>query len=330
MVVVAPALANPEFDALLLGLLLLCGFIAAAGIIYMLHGFVRGTVGGFAKLVGHVPGIGGVLSSPVNAVYHWMNHEFGVVEAALDRKVAHYFHQLAKLVAWVGDELAAHANLLYTLSTLLLGTAATELLRNMIRLVRHEVAGVKEQVTTLHRSIVRPIAGELHGLERWTYPKVRHALREVDVVIPHDIAGLRARTRAIENGFSDAWDMIRKHEAALGIGALTSVVAIALSRLGLNWLRCDSLGRLGRRIGCGGFGLAEEFLAATFVGLAVTDLCDLAAAAAAVAEQMVPVLMELVDVEDALVGCHGATSLPPFALPTLHLSPTNLGLPLAA
>src|SRR6476660_6758301 len=106
----APLLV-PQFDALLLGILLLAGFIVAAGIIYGLHGFVKATVGGVAGIVGHIPGVGRVVSTPVNAVYHWMNSVFSAVEAGLDRRISHYFHQLAHLIKWVGDEIAAHANL---------------------------------------------------------------------------------------------------------------------------------------------------------------------------------------------------------------------------
>jgi hypothetical protein len=42
-----------------------------------------------------------------------------------------------------------------------------------------------------------------------------------------------------------------------------------------------------------------------------------------------PALLSLVDAEDALVGCHGATAPPLLSLSALHLPPTNLGLALA-
>jgi len=271
---IAPFLI-PQFDALLISLLVLAGFLVAAGIIYVLHGFVRGVVGGIAGLISHIPGVGSIIASPVNAVYHWMNGEFAAAEAGLDRRISNYFHQLAKLVRWVGEEIEAHANLLYTLSTILLGSSLTAAIRAAIALLHVKVAGVNGRITNLYRAIVRPIQGELRALERWTFPRVKALDHAIDVTIPRDIAGLRARTKTIEGELSKAWDAIRKNESALAATAMIGVVALALEKLGGSWIRCRNWNRIGRQVCSTPFGDIEALIGLIVGGAALLEFREL-------------------------------------------------------
>jgi hypothetical protein len=262
--VLAP-LVLPQFDALLIGLLVISGLIVAVGIIYILHGFTRAVVGGIAKLISSIPGVGSIFGSPVNAVYHWLNAEFSAAEAGLDRRISNYFHQLAKLVKWVGSEIEAHANLLYALSTILLGSSLTAAIRAAIALLHTKVAGVSGRITNLYRSIVRPISARITRLERWTYPRVKALDHAIDVTIPRDVAGLRSRAKTIEGELSKAWDAIRKNEAALAATAMVGVVALALAKLDLGWLRCRNTRNVGKAI-CGVNGSELDSLLGLLVG----------------------------------------------------------------
>src|SRR5438552_15537428 len=116
----APLLV-PQFDALLVSLLAVAGCVVALGLVSIVHRFASGTVGAIGTLLGAVPGIGKVLSSPVNAAVQWMDHEFAAAERELDALLGRYLHALGALFAWVGHEIRANAHLLYVLSTVMVG-----------------------------------------------------------------------------------------------------------------------------------------------------------------------------------------------------------------
>src|SRR6266850_830245 len=103
---------------LLRPLMQVAGFAVALGIVYNLHNFVRAVVGGIAGVIGRVPVVGPIFNTPVNAVYHWMDTEFGKAEQFLDARMASSMHELARLVEWIGHEFKTHADLLLTLSQL--------------------------------------------------------------------------------------------------------------------------------------------------------------------------------------------------------------------
>src|SRR6185437_17083086 len=114
---------------------------------------------------------------------------------------------------------------------------------------------------------------------------------------------------------------IRAHPLSLATGAFAGAVAVALQRLGGSWIRCGNWNRIGRSV-CGlPLSLIEDLLAASIVSFAVVDMCEFASVAQDVAHAFVPELLALVDIEDALIGCHGATGVPVLTLPPTQLPP---------
>jgi hypothetical protein len=88
-----------------------------------------------------------------------------------------------------------------------------------------------------------------------------------------------------------------------------ALVAVALSRLGLGWLRCPSLLRMGRRIGCGGFAFAESLMALSFAPLLLQDACALVRQYERLAVAIQPALADFVLGVEGWV-CGGPKSLP--------------------
>lgn len=146
-----------------------------------------------------------------------------------------------------------------------------------------------------------------HALD-WSEAQVGHIGREIN--------GLRARLRKIERSLSPA--------------AIVALIgATIFKEFGLGWLRCHNVGRMGRFL-CGlPLGLLDDLLALEIVALVATDVCAFAGSVQSIAHALRPYLIELVDAEDALVGCHGATRPPELPLPAAHYPPANLGLQLA-
>jgi hypothetical protein len=127
--------------------------------------------------------------------------------------------------------------------------------------------------------------------------------------LPHDIALAPARVGITAKQLRRlSRRLTRVEELTVGLGAV-ALVGAALGRLGLGWLRCPALGRVGRKIGCGGFSWLEGFFAEAFEALLVIDLCRFALAAQSLARFVVPQLGAVLLVENA-VCLGGGASLP--------------------
>lgn len=117
----------------------------------------------------------------------------------------------------------------------------------------------------------------------------------------------------------------RLEKAIFGVAAVATL-DLTLRRAGMHWLRCPSLNRLGRKIGCNGFANLEAFLSPAVEALIVLDLCRFALAAQGVARTIVPQLGPVLLVENAV--CLGGGG----SLPSAHDSPsvrTSITLPTA-
>ena len=286
-----------------------------------------GTVGGIAA---KIPVIGGWLDGKVEEVAHKITSVLGHAATVLEARVGASWHSFARLVDWMGREIARHAALLERIAHDLV-TA------NFVDLVRLEVQGARKLIHYIDKQVVgigHDVIGRIRNVERGIGADVLPRIRSLDRRLTRDLVKERARARAAERqaerAISNLWEWTRTHPWTIVTDAFVGAVAIALTRLGLSWIRCPSLGRLGKRFGCAPWQLLEEFLAASFTALAVADLCTFANVAMDTAVLIRPALLVLVDVEDALVGCHGATGAPPLEPTRLRLPPNSRNLPLAA
>lgn len=319
---VAP-FAVPQFDALLVSLLAIAAGFVCLGLVTVLHAVVKATVGGVAGLLAKLPLVGGVVSSPVNAVYHWMNHVFGAAELSLDKLLAHYLHSLGQLVHWFGREIRDLSQLVYVLATAALGTTAMDTLNRLVAAIGHKVAAVEHTAEVALQRIHALEGSVARRIEDYIDPRIHALEHAIDQTIPYDIGKLRERTIGTLHRLENVWQQVRKLDALLGTAAFTAAVAIALARLDLSWIRCRNWRRIGRSV-CGlPTDLLDALLLGAFDAFAVADLCDLTYLATAAADELRPVLLEFVDVEEALIGCHGNTSPPDLTLPALRLPPVR-------
>jgi hypothetical protein len=266
----------PEFAGLLASLLVLAGCLVCLGIVFVLHGFTTATVGGLGKLLGHIPGIGGVLSSPVNAVYHWMNSVFAAAEHGLDAAFAYWLHSFATLVHWIGAELEQNARWLHLLTGVVFGStglsAAHRLidwLHGRVAAVEHAAAHTIDWLGRFERSLPSRVEGVV-------LPRLRPLERAIGVTIPHDIAGLRARAKSITERLDNLWQKVRTHDKLLGTAALTAAVAVALARLDLNWIRCRNWNRIGKGLCGSNASFIESLLADALLVVGSLSLVQLA------------------------------------------------------
>jgi hypothetical protein len=159
--------------------------------------------------------------------------------------------------------------------------AVTALDHALPRVIRREVAPVRRLAHGAARKAeaaaadARANARTLERFRAHTNARLRADAHALDVTLPHDIAGLRRRARAIEDeqtkqggaiadiehGAADTWDWIKSHPLGAVTGAFAGAVAIALARLGFGFLRCRSWQKLGRSIRCNDANILGDLLA---------------------------------------------------------------------
>lgn len=323
------AFAAPLVPALpLLAELLL--LVLTLGILYSLKYVVRAFFGLAGGALGKLPVVGGWLNTGVHTIENKVSGIMGEAVSSVEAAVGASWHQLARLVDWVGHELRSHGNLLWMLATVTLGQEWAGVIRHAIADFRAHAGGITKAVQTQTVRIIHVEERLRHGIGEDVLPRVRGLERTVDRVIGRDLAHVRARLRHLEDEAIATFRWIRAHPGVLATSAITGAVALALARLGGSWIRCRNWNRVGKAV-CGvPYGLVEDLFAASLVGFAVTDLCTFASVAQSVAAAFEPELMALADVEDALVGCRGASAPPDLGIPALSLPPVTRRRALAA
>jgi hypothetical protein len=147
--------------------------------------------------------------------------------------------------------------------------------------------------------------------------------------LPHHVATPGAVWRGLTKRMVRAERRLRRLEGLLG--AATMAIAMA-NVLGVS-ARCLRSGNVGRaaRFLCGADKwLLDLLLLGGIEAFVAADLCDFSDLLIAEAESLRPSLMTLVDVENALVGCHSFTAPRSFALPPVSLPPLVDAVSLAA
>lgn len=109
-----------------------------------------------------------------------------------------------------------------------------------------------------------PLSLLVHQVATVAIPALWHRSRHLDDWIGRTARQTRAHARRLT-----------KLEGLLGATAFAALVAVALKRLGLNWLRCPALNRIGRKHGCAPWQLLEYLLAPTVAILLLRDMCTL-------------------------------------------------------
>jgi hypothetical protein len=225
------------------------------------HASVKGTSGiqGWIEWLAH----GGPFAAIVNLVAQaerWLVSKFAATQIKL---VAAWFSAFA--VLWrvffqsVGE--VAHS----------ISAAVSALDAAVPRIARHAAAPALREARLAHRKAIHAdahagtVGHSLQAYKARTTPQIRHATHAIDVTLPHDIAGvrqreealsrdqakLRERTSSLENGAVKTFEWIRTHPLSAVTGVFAAAVAVALSRLGMGFIRCRSWRNLFNRLTCG-------------------------------------------------------------------------------
>jgi hypothetical protein len=270
---------------------------------------------------GHVRPLGFVAAG-LQAADYAVQQALSVSARATERAAVYLFHKSIASFESVGRELyrlaedTGYAFLHFTHHTI------PRLLRAGLHRVEHDVALNLRFLHKIEHALVRPLMGRVHRLEATLEHDFGIARRGIDVT-------KRDLTRA-EKATERLAGRVHALEKRLGVGVFAGAVAVALGTLGLGFLRCPSFLRMGRRLGCGSFAFLEELLFSAGAVFALSDLCRFTGLVTVSAVAIRPALLDFVDVEEALIHCHGATQPDALSIPSLRLPPSNAGMQLAA
>lgn len=325
---VAPLL-EPHFDAAVISLVVLLTLLVAIALVQLAEAIVHGLFTVVGGITAWIPVVNRLVQKPLHDVEKKLSDALGSVEQPLDRAAGRWFSSLAKLVEWIGQEIRRHANLIWLLSTVLVGPEITRLIRDALRAVRHEIAALKATTHTITRTVTHTIVRQVVRVEHTVTTRVKSASAVVTHAVTVDIPWLRARDKAL----SEEYEALRKRIASLARAVPTAAVgALALAmlaKIGAGWLRCSNW----RKIGSAGCRLPlhwlEDLLALAVDFVVLTEICEIIPwLERGFAEVEQPLTDLVTGVGKAL--CHGDYSpAPVLKVPELHRPANPTDAPLA-
>lgn len=186
--------------------------------------------------------------------------------------------------------------------------------------ITQRLAWLVAHVTALERELAH-VAGSIPRA-------VTHEIIRVKKVVVHEAAAAGAaipipRIGRLEREASGLEKWVKAHANLLTISGVVGLIGATIFRsFDLGWLRCKGVGRVGKAL-CGASGLIETLFADAIDALIVTNLCQWIRAIGYAAKQFQPELIAFVDVEDALINCHGATKPEALNVGALSLPPVT-------
>lgn len=201
--------------------------------------------------VGWIPWLGKIVTKPLTSIEQKIVSFMSQAAATSDAKMGAAFHELARVIDWIGEEINRHANLIELLAGILAGTAGLSALQQAIaQLFRHSKAVQATATHALETAIALPRTIQ-HGIGEDVLPRIKSLEHTVGGVIAHDLPGLRSADRILFRGIDDLRKWVHHHTLEAGTLAFAGAVAVALGRLGLGGLRCNNFTNMLKKRGCG-------------------------------------------------------------------------------
>jgi len=210
-------------------------------------------IGGFGRYVKPFGGVAAFFRHAAEKI----DHGIGEVVLATEKGAVALWHGLAYQARVLGRVLGDLAEtiehrfhgLLFAFPpavALWAAVRAAHALRGLPDLVRYVYRAV---TVTLPRRITRGEALAREALRRLGVgiDRLRGELKRALVV---GIAAIGARVGRLERRGDQVWSRIRRLDKTVAAVGAAALVTTALARLGLGWLRCPRVGKLGRRA-CG-------------------------------------------------------------------------------
>lgn len=215
---------------------------------------------------------------------------FGILAATFDKVGFSVLHvsfyplrPLATALRWVAGQIdyllatfvtATQGGVVYFWN-LLTGqlTALANLLGSLAETVEHALARTERVVIPQHITNITRTTIQRIGLSRAAAQRI--AARSI-ATVEHDIAGVRGDLNALRELGIRLGRRIAKLERTSLTGVATGAVVLALSKVGMGWLRCRNVNKAGRGVCRMDTGLLDSLLADSLIFFGTFSLVEFA------------------------------------------------------
>ena len=252
-------------------LLILAGLMFALGCVYFIDYFCRGLFGTATTLTSWIPWLGKKIDNGLHSVESRVTNFLGQAEQTIDARVAAAWHQLTHTVEQLGAELRRNAVAIATIAALLTGNVWALLipsirhkLQQWVNVIPKQIGSLTKTVNTVERIVLKATPAQVRAL-------VGSIVQPWERTIELDLSKLRARVKSLEDEASKLYERVKGITTVPLVAAAAAVVAVALTSLGLNWIRCRNVKGIGRSL-CGALG--ADLLALLEAGLVLSLVAD--------------------------------------------------------
>lgn len=255
-------------------LLALAGLIVALGLIKFSDKFCRALFGRAEGWVSHIPWIGSTVADGLKSVEARLTNYLADAEQSVDAAIGATWHATARTIDYLEREIRRHAGALLIIASTIPGAGALAQLYGLVKKIPALAKVVTHTSTTVIQHVTKVEKIVTHTITRTVPAVARSVAIPINDVLTGDVADLRKRVRAIEDG---AVDLYRKAKGVItvpAVAAAAAVVAVALTALNLNWIRCRNWNKVGRQVCRMPANDLEGLLGLLVAGIAVADLRD--------------------------------------------------------
>jgi hypothetical protein len=291
----------------------LAAFLFARGMIQMVDAVVRVLFGATERVAGFIPFGGRIVRAPIHKLEQRLTNVLGSAINTLDRYIAHSWHVAAHLIRRLGGQIVDLAETLYMLAAITQFLVPYVVFRRTLAALLHPLRTAQQIERALRRAETTTVTIVKTQVVHGVLPRVGSIEAELDHVIEIDIPALRARVKELERRATHSWEWLRKHQRSLAAVAFSGAVAMALRRLGLGWLRCRNVRKVGKAV-CGlPASLLDDLLALSFAFGVLIDPEDVAKLAVEAVDELEGLLRRMLgetvelerEAQSALAGLLG-------------------------
>lgn len=284
----APGLAG------LTGLVALAALLVALGLVILTERFCRALFGRAAGLIAHVPWLGTTIANGLTSVEQRLTHYLGGAAEALQGYIGVVWHATARTVEYLGHQVLAQSVALYNLAASLPADLSKLITQTIPKAITNTVKVVEHTTTTVVQRVVKVEKVVTHTVTHTATAAAKAVAIPADQVINGTIDELRDRVKALEDGAVDLYRKARGVITVPAVAAAGAVVAVALTALGLNWIRCNNWKKVGRS-GCRlDTSLLDALLTDTLAIVGVLSVVEFANELRAVEDEALKILGGLV------------------------------------
>lgn len=282
------------------------------------------------KMLGPFGFVGDVLGGAFGSVASAITTALDAVIHDLEHFVGWSLHVQAQLIRWLADYLAYGASVVLHLGQHVSGKAGLSDLTLLHKWILRQIKAVAHAGSVaLHETVVINKKGDAL-ITRNVLPRLKALEHETARVLEPELDGLRHADRTLTRDLTALERYVRAHPWTAVTDAFVGAVAIAIGRLGLDWIRCASAKSIFGRRGCGLWSGIDDLLSLLIDAALITNICAVIGPLESVFNSIAAPLIGTL----AAVGagqCEGTAgppeTLPPPGIVKPPLQALNVGLP---